>query len=288
MEDATTPSLPESIDPALPEEDLHLLAELGREIFPASPSAWTAGHRVPNCAQPATPTDQKLQDELRRLLIRRRHAKQHAWTEQRQAAAPAAAPEAAANNAETAKGLEDISQQRIPREADAAWLQQAISIKDALLRQMEASLLLPPPDQATIVGLSRRAAALVANTRRREAVLALKLKALTKELDCFRARELKAAQINAGLRQRLTNTLRDQDAVSLRREVRTLRTDLRAALDREAVLQRELLMSREQNEIDSEELRRTAAAEREMRRSFDYYRDIAYVHGQARHALGGR
>ena len=60
---------------------------------------------------------------------------------------------------------------------DVPSLLQSLNIKDALLRQLEAALVLPPPP-VTNSGLSRRAAGLVANAQRREAVLQLKLKGL--------------------------------------------------------------------------------------------------------------
>ena len=63
---------------------------------------------------------------------------------------------------------------RHPTEHDAIYLVQALAIKDALLRQMEAALLLPPPPQHEVragQGLSARGAALVANGRRREALV---------------------------------------------------------------------------------------------------------------------
>ena len=111
--------------------------------------------------------------------------------------------------------------ERLPREHDAESLLRTIAIKDNLLRQMEDSLLLPPPDQLAIRGLGRRAAALVANARRREAVLALKLRASTRELDNFRKREDRAVELNRGLRRRLQHTQADMNALTLRREART-------------------------------------------------------------------
>ena len=158
-----------------------------------------------------------------------------------------------------------------------------LAIKDAALRQMEAALLTPLPEQALLtVGLSRRAAALVANARRREAVLALKLRALTREVEAFRKREKAAVVVNAGLRKRLNDTLRDLDAISLRREVRELRTDLRAALGREAALQRELLVLSSRIEVSSAALQRNAATERKLQE------DMEYVRGIAVHAMSAR
>ena len=135
---------------------------------------------------------------------------------------------------------DDVSHLRIPREVDNASLLQTLAIKDALIKQMEAVMLLPPPEHSVTVGLGRKAQALVANARRREAVLACKLKALNGEVHAMRKRELQAARINRGLRRKLCDTLADVDAVALRREVRTLRADLSAALTREAALEREL------------------------------------------------
>jgi hypothetical protein len=268
---------------SLEAEDLALLHALGQELFPQS-----------SMTTLAMPT---LDEEIRNLTIRRTHGRSHAWTADNasQTAASAAhrtAASAAAPDTPMAAETAPINspsaqhEQRIPRETDVAWLWQTVSIKDALLKQMEAALLLPPPDQTITVGLSRRAQALVANARRREAVLGAKLKAVSKELDAFRVRELKAAQINAGLRRRLRAALTDLDAVTLRREVRTLRADLRAALDREALLQRELLRARERIEEDGAAMRATEAAATELRRTFDYVRGVAFVHGQARTALG--
>ena len=78
-------------------------------------------------------------------------------------------------------------------------------------------------------GMSRRAQALVANARRREAVMRCKLQALNREVEQFRKRELEATQINAGLKRRLRDALTDLDAIAMRREVRTLRADLARA-----------------------------------------------------------
>ena len=173
---------------------------------------------------------------------------------------------------------------RIPRENDAASLLNTLAIKDALLRQMEAALLLPLPEQAMLTaGLSRRAAALVANARRREALLAIKLRALTSEVEGFRKREKAAVAVNAGLRKRLNQTLNDLDAISLRREVRELRADLRAALGREAALQKELVTASHRIAAGSAMLERNAAAERKMRDDMDYVRGIA-VHAMSARA----
>ena len=169
---------------------------------------------------------------------------------------------------------------RVPRENDAVSLMHTLAIKDAALRQMEAALLTPLPEQALLtVGLSRRAAALVANARRREAVMAMKLRALTREVEAFRKREKAAVAVNAGLRKRLNDTLTDLDAVSLRREVRELRADLRAALRREAALQREQLAAIWANRASS------AAAEGRRRRGARSGDDMEYMQGIAQHAM---
>ena len=177
---------------------------------------------------------------------------------------------------------------RIPRETDRIALLQTLALKDALCRQLEAALLLPPPDQAVTVGLSRRAQALIANARRREAVLACRLKALTREVDGFRRREAQAAHINLGLRRRLRDALTDLDAIAMRREVRTLRADLSAALAREAELQRTLLLAGQRIEADRFTISQNAAAERKLRDDMDYVRRVAShaMYNRAADAMG--
>ena len=123
----------------------------------------------------------------------------------------------------------------------------------------------------------------MANARRREAVLALKLRALTREIDGFRQREKAATTINAGLRRRLQATLTDLDAISLRREVRELRSDLRAALGREAALQKELLAAHARIQAGDATLKGNAEAVRRMRDDMDYVRSIA-VHAMSSRA----
>ena len=255
-----------------PADELEELQLLGADFFPPAP----------------TPTaiidDNTLDASLRRLQIRRQHAYGHAWapppaTEQvLPAAEPAVAAAAAAAASvhfqeqagatpSTGSSSGEERAMRIPRENDAASLLNTLAIKDALLRQMEAALLLPLPEQAMLTaGLSRRAAALVANARRREALLAIKLRALTSEVEGFRKREKAAVAVNAGLRKRLNQTLNDLDAISLRREVRELRADLRAALGREAALQKELVTASARIEAgNAAALQQKATAERKMR-----------------------
>ena len=272
------------MDTALLPEDVEMLAHLGRTYFP---SAGRAAPSVPS-------GESSLEDEVRALLARQYHAKAHAWTSRQdemtsqQAEAAAAASKGGEGAAlPSAPALEDVQfyeGHRIPRENDAAWLIQSLAIKDALLRQLEASLLLPAPERSIAVGLSRRAAGLLANAQRREAVLAAKYKALTKEVDAFRAREVKAAQINAALRRRLRDALTDLDAIGLRREVRTLRADLRAALGREAELQRELAKAQARIVADGEAMERREAAERKLRDDMNYVRSVAVDAQRARAA----
>ena len=265
-----------------PYDELEELQLLGADYFP-----------TPTPAPPPFPDRYDDEEErLRRLQARKSHARAHAWEPP---AAPAkdlnassSAPaskagetDAAAAAAAVAKAAADAG--RVPRENDAVSLMHTLAIKDAALRQMEAALLTPLPEQALLtVGLSRRAAALVANARRREAVMAMKLRALTREVEAFRKREKAAVAVNAGLRKRLNDTLTDLDAVSLRREVRELRADLRAALGREAALQRELLAASSRIQASSAALERQAAAERKMQD------DMEYMRGIAQHAMSAR
>jgi hypothetical protein len=272
-----------------PADELEEMRLLGADFFPTPPA------RRP-------PFPDNYDDEearLRELQVRKHHARAHAWEPPTHATDtgtgtghPAAAPkssdkvEATAGPSEAVKPevKEGSTSDRIPRENDAVGLMQTLAIKDAALRQMEAALLTPLPEQALLtVGLSRRAAALVANARRREAVLALKLRALTREVEEFRKREKAAVAINAGLRKRLCDTLTDLDAISLRREVRELRADLRAALGREAALQRELMSASNHIAKSNATLERNAAAERRMQADLDYVRGIA-VHAMSARA----
>jgi hypothetical protein len=249
---------------------------------------------------------------LHRMLVRRKHASRHAWTAERESAparegaaeresAPAREGAAAHERATEPSPLEEEEEEaadtadvrqpplrveslRIPRESDRVALLQTVAIKDAVLRQMEAALLLPPPDQAVTVGLSRRAQALVANARRREAVMGCKVKALSHELDGFRRREAQAAQINLGLRRRLKEALTDVDAIALRREVRTLRADLSAALAREAELRRVLLLHQQRIESDAFTIAQHEAKEQKLRDDMEYLRRVASASLSARAA----
>ena len=137
-------------------------------------------------------------------------------------------------------------------------------------------VLLPQPENSATVPLTRRAQALVANARRREAVLACKLKALTLEVEHFRKREVEAVRINHGLRRRLRDALTDLDAIALRREVRTLRADLSAALAREAALQRSVLLANQRIEADYIKIGEHGVKERKLRDDMEYLRRVAY------------
>ena len=178
----------------------------------------------------------------------------------------------------------DAPNVRVPRETDRVALLKTLAIKDALIRQLEATLLLPPPDQSITVQLSRRAQALVANARRREAVLACKLKALGAELDGYRQREAEAARVNHGLKRRLRDALTDLDAINMRREVRSLRADLGAALAREAKLQHALLLANQRIEADQFSLSQQSAKETKLRDDMDYVRRVASAAMAARAA----
>ena len=182
----------------------------------------------------------------------------------------------------SAEGPDWRTHPRLPRETDAAWLLQTLSIKEAQLRQMEACLLLPPPDQQLLTSMSRRAQALVANARRREAVLALKLRGLNHELRLFRKRELRAAQINRALRNKLREVLDAHEPNRLRHEARTLRADLDAALAREEALRRQLADAAAKGAADTAALAHAAATQRKLAD------DLEYVRGVAVHAMNAR
>jgi hypothetical protein len=266
-----------------PADELEELRLLGADFFPTP-------------APPLPPFPDRYDEEearLRELQVRKHHARAHAWEPKQRittdADAPAtpkegnAASKSSPRNDGKEKTAAPTTSERIPRENDAVALMHTLAIKDAALRQMEAALLTPLPEQALLtVGLSRRAAALVANARRREAVLGLKLRALTREVEEFRKREKAAVAINSGLRKRLCDTLTDLDAISLRREVRELRVDLRAALGREAALQRELMNASNHIAKSNATLERNAASERRMQA------DMEYVRGIAVHAMSAR
>lgn len=208
--------------------------------------------------------------------------------DQRPASAAAAASSAPAHAASAAAAASPPTSPpengRVPRETDAAWLLQSLAVKDALLKQMEAAMLRPPLDTSYVTSssLGRKAQALIANARRREAVMALKLNGLLAEVALFRKRELRAAQLNAQLRRRLRLTLEDYDANKLRREVRTLRADLHAAREREAIHENDMRLARLRIEADGAMLAASGATERRLRE------DLEYVRGVAVHAMAAR
>ena len=244
------------------------LSQLAQEIFPSTPASVDASVEFLDAA--AADEDERLLDDvLQRLLVRRKHGSKHSWADK------GAAEEVEEGAAAGEASGDDVSHLRIPRAVDNASLLQTLAIKDALIKQMEAVMLLPPPEHSVTVGLGRKAQALVANARRREAVLACKLKALNGEVHAMRKRELQAARINRGLRRKLCDTLADVDAVALRREVRTLRADLSAALTREAALERELRIANHAMEVDRLALSQNAAHERKLRDDMDYVRRVA-------------
>ena len=241
---------------------------LASDLFPPAPSTTTAASSAIDAADARDDKEEaELEAALKKLLTRQQHSKPHAWT------APAPEPTAPAPATDEPEEPQSL---RIPKEHDRTSLLQTISIKDALVRQMEAALLLPQPENSATVPLTRRAQALVANARRREAVLACKLKALTLEVEHFRKREVEAVRINHGLRRRLRDALTDLDAIALRREVRTLRADLSAALAREAALQRSVLLANQRIEADYIKIGEHGVKERKLRDDMEYLRRVAY------------
>ena len=235
------------------------LEALARDLFPRAPQDLSIAASSPD------EDDTNLDASLRDLYIRRKHGAAHAWAPE--------SSKAASSSQEAAPDAAFVL--RIPKDRDEPALLQTIAIKDALLQQMEAAILLPPPDQAATVGLSRRAQALIANARRREALMACKLKALSQEVANFRQRELQATHINRSLKRQLRAALTDLDAIAMRREVRTLRADLSAALAREAALQRELLVSERMLDAERVTVSRHTAHEAKLRDDMDYVRRIA-------------
>ena len=178
---------------------------------------------------------------------------------------------------------------RTPQEHDATSLLRTIAIKDATLREMEHALLAPPPPElnhlTSKLGLSRKGVALLANMRRREAVLRVKLRALTLELDAFRHREQQAVELNGALREQRDAARADADVLALRREVRVLRADLNSSLAREAALQDELLVAKERIGHAEGQLVRGAAIERQMRYDLEQVADVALHAMSARAAV---
>lgn len=262
--------------------------------------------------------DAALDAALHRLLIRRKHGSAHAWVGGLDEAVPAAPEQAPAVEvlirrkhgsaharaggldepepapAQPAAAVEVTAPPpqpeylRLPRELDRGALLQALAIKDALIQQLESALLMPPPDQSVTVQMSRRAQALVANARRREAVLSCKLKALSREVYQFRQREVAAAQLNRALKHKLKAALTDLDAVALRREVRTLRADLEAALAREAALHKEMLVCQRHLEVDRVTISAHGEREQRLRDDLDYMRRMATnaMNARAHDAMG--
>ena len=173
----------------------------------------------------------------------------------------------------------------LPHEHDVASLRQALALKDATLLQMEHLLLLPPPDQRMMNGLSRRAASLVANVRRREMALSLKLQATRVELDAFREREARSVAINQALREQRDAALANADGHALQRQVQLLRSELQAALAREASLQDEVLRLMQRLGRAEGALSRGAALERLMRDDLERVADVALHAMSARAAM---
>ena len=246
------------------------IAMLAHDLFPPS---------TPTPSSAADDDDDAALDGVLRRLLSRRHAPL-AWP------AHDARDDTAADGDVPAPPLGDPTL-RIPREYDRAALLQTIAIKDAQVKQLEGVLLVPPADPSATIGLSRRTQALVANARRREAVMSCKLKALSREVHGYRQRELAAARINRALRRQLRDALNDLDAIALRREVRTLRADLSAALAREAALQRELLNASLVHEADRFALSQSHEDKRRLRNDMDYVRQVAVASMAARAADAG-
>ena len=285
------------------------IADLMSDLFPVAPDE--VGSGADNVEWIGNAEDVEV-DELHRLQLRREHGSRHAWTQTSpqwrslvQSTQTSPTPRGSASTQQRvestcnspaqqhAQSLQDdnvrlLDQLRIPRENDAVNLQQMLHVKDIFIRQMQSTLLPPAAEHAETVNLSRRAQGLVANARRREAMFALSHKALTLEVEQFRARERKAVHINAALRRRLREVLTDHDAIALRREVRTLRADLGAALAREAALQKELMRASFRIEADEAAMSRQMSSERRMREDLEYVRAVA-VHAMstsAANALG--
>lgn len=120
------------------------IAKLAQEFFPAPPAAARADRAEDE-------DDAELDATLHHLLVRRRHGERHAWVHADAAAAKESAEAMMAADSSAFAGEAEL---RIPREYDRTSLLQSLAIKDALLRQMEAALLLqPPPDPSATVGL---------------------------------------------------------------------------------------------------------------------------------------
>ena len=170
--------------------------------------------------------------------------------------------------------------ERVPREDDLDNLFRLLAIKDAVILKLRSLLPLPPSKHATH-GLPKRAASLIADARRREAVLNLQVRELTLQLAAFREREARAVQVNADLRRHLADT----NALILKHEVHTLRTDLHASLAREAQLQDELLVAHERIGRAEGLLVRNAAVERELRYDLRQVADVAMHAMAARSAM---
>lgn len=208
-----------------------------------------------------------------------------AWHSPSNTAPPAEAKVATAGTTATAAATPasaafmPLEQLLPPREHDAASLLQALAIKDALLRQLEATLLLRPLQQrASTAPHSRRVG-------RREAVLAHKVEALGAEQQLFRRREACAFALNQRLRQEVEAAALRQGAA--REELQFLRVRHAVACVRNEELQSELEDSRrEVDALCASSSAHTAQArrlERELRDEAAFYCRIAE---QAMHELG--
>ena len=109
-----------------------------------------------------------------------------------------------------------------------------------------------------------------------------------REVQQHRRRELEAAALNKSLRRQLRAALNDVDAITMRREVRTLRADLSAALAREAALTRDIMVAQRHLEADRVTISANAANEQKLRDDLDYMRRIAAgaMSARAHEAMG--
>ena len=193
---------------------------------------------------------------------------------------------------------------RHPTEHDAIYLVQALAIKDALLRQMEAALLTPPPPQHEVragQGLSARGAALVANGRRREAVLSLKLRALQTEVRGFRERERDGIQANQALRSKLEAAVAEREAQRVKRarnvqqekqretaavvELKRTVEELTEAKAQVKALRRQLRDAQAEAAAERQATARVTAYAAELETDVEYLRSLA---GSALAGLGER
>ena len=193
---------------------------------------------------------------------------------------------------------------RHPSEHDPIYLVQALAIKDAMLRQMEAALLLPPPPQHEVragQGLSARGAALVANGRRREAVLSLKLRALQAEVRGFRERERDGIQANQALRSKLEAAVAEREAQRVQRarnvqqekqretaavvELKRTVEELTEAKAQVKALRRQLRDAQAEAAAERQATARVTAYAAELETDVEYLRSLA---GSALAGLGER